>query len=133
MNVGLKGGETAVNATTIIHEFGHALGIYHEHQHPNNTLDLNETRILQDNGETSFDINYSKKTNNVITTPYDQKSVMHYYFESDELNSGPPIPVNNELSAGDKQLARKLYPRENAPSDFRWWRFPGSYSSNRLT
>ncbi|POM11448.1 hypothetical protein CUU62_04615 [Pseudomonas sp. WP001] len=35
-------------AATIQHEFGHALGLKHEHQHPDRTLDLNRENIYDE-------------------------------------------------------------------------------------
>ncbi|MEX5591493.1 M12 family metallopeptidase [Pseudomonas orientalis] len=38
-------------AATIQHEFGHALGLKHEHQHPDRTLDLNRDYIYDEHEE----------------------------------------------------------------------------------
>ncbi len=115
MEIGFLGGLDEFNAGTVIHEFGHALGFDHEHQHPSQKLDINWEAIRKDtqNGkiDASFEENYLPLTKDVAFTPYDQKSVMHYGFPKEYLNSGEGIEDNNELSEGDKETARLFYPK----------------------
>lgn len=105
---------------TALHEFGHALGLLHEHQHPQNTLDWNEPEA------------YDYYTSNIFSeamvrehilepdnrpglqiTPYDQRSVMHYEVPAALRHNGQATPHNTTLSAGDKQTIRMLYPPVN--------------------
>ena len=107
-------------AATIQHEFGHALGLKHEHQHPDRTLDLNRENIYDEyekRGRFSYEAD-----NDIVRTfsrhqvqasaNYDDKSIMHYGFSASRLNSGPPIPRNFKLSEDDKKFMQSLYPED---------------------
>ncbi len=115
MEIGFLGGLNEFNAGTVIHEFGHALGLHHEHQHPSHTLDFNVGKIKQDTqydkDPTLFELAYGPITGQLASTAYDQKSVMHYGIPQERLNSGERIEDNNELSEGDKEIASLLYPK----------------------
>lgn len=50
----------------------------------------------------------------VTVSPYDPHSIMHYGFPASRLNSGDPVPRNEQLSAGDKQFMQSLYPADNS-------------------
>ena len=74
---------------TILHEFGHALGLEHEHQSPEAHCDqeLNWDAIYKayaahgvapDNVKTNFKALVA--SDRLRMTPYDQKSIMHYAF-----------------------------------------------------
>ncbi|AZF20089.1 M12 family metallopeptidase [Pseudomonas sp. R3-52-08] len=106
-------------AATIQHEFGHALGLKHEHQHPDRTLDLNRQNIHDEyasRGEPSSkahnDILRPFSRRQVKTSNYDDKSIMHYEVHASRLNSGKPIPRNFKLSEGDKSFVQTLYPED---------------------
>ncbi|AUG06260.1 M12 family metallopeptidase [Pseudomonas sp. S09G 359] len=102
---------------SIRHEFGHALGLEHEHQHPDNTIHWNKKELLDatellgiNEAETKFNILTVFDRNTTIYSAYDQKSIMHYSVDSELTtdNIGVPLPV--ELSEGDKAFMRSLYP-----------------------
>jgi Astacin (Peptidase family M12A) len=127
--IGKKGGEQVINLTSecgdaeIIHEIGHALGLYHEHNRPDrNTyviinwknIDLKKKgartafcRIPRDRGE--------KKG------AYDFDSIMHYSSRDfaregtttidARKKTGKQVPSkhNRLLSAGDKKTLADLY------------------------
>lgn len=62
----------------IIHEFGHALGLVHEHQRPDRSDYVN---IYWGNIKEDYTDNFEKYNNPLITEshyPYDYNSVMHY-------------------------------------------------------
>jgi hypothetical protein len=106
-------------AATIQHEFGHALGLKHEHQHPDRTLDLNRQNIYDEyasRGEPVYkalnDILRPFLRKQVRTSNYDDKSIMHYGIRASQLNSGNPIPRNFKLSEGDKSFVQSLYPED---------------------
>ncbi|TKK35221.1 peptidase M12A astacin [Pseudomonas sp. CFBP13528] len=107
-------------AATIQHEFGHALGLRHEHQHPDRTLDLNNQNIY-DEYELRGEFRYHADDNIIRTFSrpqvtasenYDDKSIMHYGFSASRLNTGNPIPRNFNLSEGDKTFIQSLYPED---------------------
>lgn len=108
-------------ATMIQHEFGHALGLKHEHQHPDRTLDLNKQSIYEEyeaRGRFPWEADHNMiqtlPADQVTVSPYDQHSIMHYGFPASRLNSGDPVPRNEQLSAGDKQFMQSLYPADNS-------------------
>lgn len=136
MNIGFKGGLNELNARVIMHEFGHALGLAHEHQHPENTLDLNFERIrkyhTEKNEPSAHEWFFPFDSQTVVTSPYDQASVMHYTILKDFRNSGHYVEGGSELSEGDKQFARKLYPIPRPPVPPRWWNlYNGHVPSSR--
>ncbi|MGR3962911.1 hypothetical protein FW800_00335 [Pseudomonas sp. 910_23] len=119
MSIGFKDSPDGI-AATVQHEFGHALGLKHEHQHPDRTLDLNRQNIY-DEYESRRQFSY-EADNNIIRTfsrpqvtasaNYDDKSIMHYGFPASRLNGGPPIPRNFKLSEDDKKFMQSLYPED---------------------
>jgi hypothetical protein len=73
---------------TVMHEFGHALGMIHEHQNPkNNTIDWNDNavykwaKITQDWDETTTKLNILDIPNEEINgSEYDPLSIMLYFY-----------------------------------------------------
>lgn len=58
----------------VVHELGHAMGLYHEHTHPDR-----EVIVLTDQNLPVSAENYAKMTTREATLkPYDSKSIMHY-------------------------------------------------------
>jgi hypothetical protein len=132
MLINFKNGMNTGSAATILHEFGHALGLYHEHQHPENTLDLNMSQIYpalaSQSDREGVDYNMKKITEGVVSAPYDQKSIMHYGFAANWLNDGKAIERNSELSKGDISFVRSLYPPKiRKPASSPWWDYRGLY------
>ena len=84
---------------TMLHEFGHALGLKHEHQHPDTKI-KNQKKICS-----IKDIKKKESCEkNHILTSYDKKSIMHYTFAFQD------VPEVNELSDKDIQFLNNLYP-----------------------
>lgn len=57
---------------SVVHELGHAMGLYHEHTHPNR-----EVIVLTDQNLPVSADNYAKETDALLTA-YDPASIMHY-------------------------------------------------------
>ncbi|WP_099168211.1 M12 family metallopeptidase [Pseudomonas sp. ICMP 8385] len=109
-------------AGKIQHEFGHALGLRHEHKHPDRQLDINKEKIYEDyksrdktRRQADHDIIDPFHHNDVKVSAYDRASIMHYGYSKEVMNDGHAIFTNTQLSDGDKQFIRSLYPPDNSP------------------
>lgn len=118
MFIGFANGDTRKAAQTVQHEFGHALGLKHEHQHPYSALDFNKENVYSDyenHGQTrqEADANVFRKFDPRQTyySQYDQHSIMHYGLPREFFNNNTPTPENYELSETDKQFISALYPK----------------------
>ena len=111
----------AGQGTVVIHEFGHALGMIHEHQNPvGNTLKWNEAKLNEAfsgppnnwDEETIYNNIYKKyNATDLNASVYDPKSIMHYFFPPDFFMPPPPnIPHNCCLSDMDITWLKKMYP-----------------------
>jgi len=107
-----------IDPATVLHEFGHALGLDHEHQHPQATLRLNPQQILTEmmKPPNSWSLDDVKRNildrlvpADVTTTPFDPASIMAYRIPQTWLLDGEGLPQNTCLSAGDIALVCTLY------------------------
>ncbi len=103
---------------TVLHEFGHALGLLHEHQNPAGGIPWDEAAVYAHYQRTQ---GWDRRTtyNNVIATANrnltqysapDRASIMHYPVDSRLTNGRYSVGMNNDLSAIDKQYIARLYP-----------------------
>ncbi|UXV21087.1 M12 family metallopeptidase [Pseudomonas fluorescens] len=120
MSIGFKGSPANI-AARVQHEFGHALGLKHEHQHPDQPLEFNNQTIYDDyeswgKFQWQADHNIIQKLphHKVKVSPYDKTSIMHYGFPASWLSNGNPIPSSTHLSEGDKRFIQSLYPTDNS-------------------
>ena len=101
----------------ILHEFGHALGAIHEHQHPQGGIPWDKPKVYayyaqQGWGQAQVDTNIFAKygADQLNMTDYDKASIMHYAVP-EELTVGTySVGWNTILSANDKKLAKRVYP-----------------------
>ena len=111
---------------TTIHEGLHAIGVLHEHQHPDRTIKFDKAELLKGTKElkdpektlkNNILDTVKRQKNGPIFTEYDQKSIMHYPFTSTELKGAPEIKKNNKPSLGDvKLIGKNMYPLPPHPS-----------------
>lgn len=103
---------------SVLHEFGHALGLLHEHQSPfNNPLDWNEKELYKYYGATTKEkIKYindniiNRDPKDVAGTDFDKDSIMLYYFPASVTRNGKGTSANQRLSIIDMIQIHKLYP-----------------------
>jgi hypothetical protein len=109
----------------ILHEFGHALGLYHEHQNPNQGFTWNKEVIYEyykrTHGwdEATVDSNILAKLDpsGVTASDFDPRSIMIYSFPPEFTKEGVRIAANYELSATDKKEIAALYPGRVEPEE----------------
>ena len=120
MNLGWATLDTAEHdfCSVVIHEFGHALGLLHEHNHPQARIQWNRAAVYADlEGPPNYwdrakiDHNVFARfdASNVITTDFDQASVMIYTIPARWTVDGKSFMPSWTLSAGDVATIRKLY------------------------
>ena len=116
MNLGfLDGGTTA-------HEFGHAIGLAHEHQNPRGGIQWNEQVVIQELAKSPNFWDEETARHNVIRkysidqingTDFDPDSIMLYFFPASWTLNGIATKANEVLSTIDKQFiaGAQMYPK----------------------
>ncbi|WP_103865781.1 carbohydrate-binding protein [Aquimarina sp. I32.4] len=104
---------------TTIHEFGHALGLIHEHQNPVAGINWDKEAVYayyagppNNWSRAQVDNNlfrrYEKNISNYSV--YDPKSIMHYPIPAEHTIDGVAVGSNSQLSATDKSFIASIYP-----------------------
>ncbi|WP_289665360.1 matrixin family metalloprotease [Flavobacterium panacagri] len=101
---------------TILHEFGHALGLIHENSSPASTIKWDLPKVYQYYNELNgwskdevdqFVIKSPESTN---YSQYDPLSIMHYYVPASLTTNRVAVNEMNDLSLTDIQSINKWYP-----------------------
>jgi hypothetical protein len=110
----------------ILHEFGHMLGLSHEHQNPEGGLSWNEEIVIRDlSGPPNFwdeptirhNVLDKYSADQIHGTEFDADSIMLYAFPDNWTKNPGGTHENTELSMLDKAFVQsaKMYPGRSAP------------------
>jgi serralysin len=103
----------------VLHEFGHALGAAHEHQSPGGEIHWNKPyvymdlkrRVNWDPPEVDKQVFNRYRPENAAFTILDRSSIMVYAFPAEWTTDNVSMPLNKSISALDRSLMARLYPR----------------------
>ncbi len=100
----------------VLHEFGHMLGLAHEHQNPANSIDWDKEAVYRDYerrgwSRAQIDTNLFAAYDeaNVANTKFDPKSIMLYPIPPHHTRDGFSVGLNTDLSDLDLKLIRDQY------------------------
>lgn len=107
---------------TAAHEFGHAIGLAHEHQNPAGGILWNESVVIQemakspnfwDEETTRHNILRKYSIDQINGTAFDPDSIMLYFFPASWTLNGIGTKANEVLSRIDKEFiaGAKMYPK----------------------
>lgn len=103
----------------VLHEFGHALGLIHEHQNPAQGIKWNRDAVIRDLSgppnnwqpdvieHNMFEPYAAKETNFTLT---DRESIMMYPIPASWTLDGFSVGLNSKLSDTDKSFIHAQYP-----------------------
>ena len=127
----LKNGQPAPEGpirATILHEFGHALGLLHEHQSPTANCDAEidwdaaykvGAGIGWDKAQVDRNFRQLANTTELNATQVDRKSIMHYSLPPTLFKRGKEsacfVAENLELSEQDRKFIASVYTKDEAP------------------
>ena len=122
MNFGWLTSESSLEdvRSVVLHEFGHALGLIHEHQNPRQAIRWNEAAVIRDLSGPPNNWDPTKIRQNVLdrydpakvsATEVDAESIMMYPIPASWTQGGYfSAGLNTDLSARDRTFIRECYP-----------------------
>lgn len=103
----------------VLHEFGHALGLIHEHMSPIGGIKWNRAQVIKDLSSPPNAWSLSVIENNMFKkfdpkdlelTELDQDSIMMYPIPAKWTTDGFNVGLNSKISAVDKKFIKMAYP-----------------------
>jgi hypothetical protein len=107
-------------SAVVLHEFGHALGLIHEHQSPAGSIKWNYETVTNDLSGYPYYWDAAAIQANIFTqydesqtqySQFDPKSIMLYPLPQTWTHNTISFPKNTVLSHTDMQFIQKLYPQ----------------------
>lgn len=101
---------------TVLHEFGHALGLIHENASPVSKINWNLPKVYKYysdlNGWSKEEVDQYviKSPESTNYSEYDPLSIMHYYVDPSLTTDGVRVNEMTELSDIDKKYINEWYP-----------------------
>ncbi len=114
-----------LDAGTIMHEFGHVLGLIHEHQNPKGGgIKWDESKVYEwakqtqgwDHETTYHNIIERYDVNQLNASKFDPKSIMLYFFPPQLTVNNKGTNNNHRLSSEDVIYISKMYPGGKTPA-----------------
>jgi Astacin (Peptidase family M12A) len=107
----------------ILHEFGHALGLVHEHQSPVAGIAWDREKIYAhyqqsdgwDRGMVDAQVFARYSVSSTNYSQFDPNSIMEYWIPASVTLDGREVPGGSTLSATDKEFIRRWYPAPPKP------------------
>ncbi|MBY3317294.1 M12 family metallopeptidase [Rhizobium laguerreae] len=102
----------------VCHEFGHALGLIHEHANIDTPIVFNERTVINDMKQrrwTEADVRYNffaragREYSCLGDPKFNGKSIMLYPIKSTWTADGSSYPLNTKISDGDRKCLAALY------------------------
>lgn len=121
MNYGWLKDDTADDEVmrVVLHEFGHAIGLIHEHQNPLGSIQWNRDAVIRDLSGPPNNWDLQTIENNMFApvdpedvagTSVDVASIMMYPIPAAWTQDGKSAGLNQSLSATDKDFISQAYP-----------------------
>jgi hypothetical protein len=119
-----------MDAATIMHEFGHLLGMIHEHDNPDqNPIEWDLPKLYAwakktqdwDKTQVQHNIIGKYKMSQLNTSKFDPYSIMLYFFPATLTRNHKATNINQRLSPVDVEYISKMYPggRESPAAFYR--------------
>lgn len=109
----------------VLHEFGHALGCIHEHQHPTNEIPWNKPAVYRyyagppnywSKQQVDFNLFQKYSRDQTQFSEFDRHSIMLYPIPKELTDGFFEVGMNSALSDLDRQFIGTVYPFET-PSE----------------
>lgn len=118
-----------LDEAVVLHEFGHALGLAHEHQNPEGGIHWNEAAVIAslsgppnnwDEATIRHNVLNKYRHDQINGTEFDSKSIMLYSFPAAWTTDGFHTEPNEVLSSIDKMFiaGEKMYPGRGVEPEF---------------